>query len=152
MPLFQNSVEVDAISGRFCQETPGTPCDPQVQTLISIAESFGYPLKLAKGWKGNDSCELTGSISPSFANLTSLEWIDLSNNNLTGSIPTELTTLPKLKILDVSNNNINGDVPKFSGSVNVVTTGNANIGTKSLFHRLVELLQKKNKGTLAKKE
>ncbi|KAJ4901290.1 Leucine-rich repeat protein kinase family protein [Raphanus sativus] len=49
MPLFQNSVKVDAISGRFCQETPGTPCDPQVQILISIAESFGFPLKLAKG-------------------------------------------------------------------------------------------------------
>ncbi|KAJ4901294.1 Leucine-rich repeat protein kinase family protein [Raphanus sativus] len=156
MPLFQNSVAVDAIANTnsFCLDTPGTPCDPRVQTLLSVAESFGYPVKLAKSWKGNDPCgwigitcsgsdvtvvdlgrqELTGSISPSFAKLTSLETINLSNNQLTGSIPTELTTLRKLRKLDVSNNNINGDVPKFTESVNVVTSGNANIGTKYLSH------------------
>ncbi|KAL0889466.1 hypothetical protein Bca101_013449 [Brassica carinata] len=175
MPLFDKSVAVDAITNTnsFCLDTPGAPCDPRVDALISIAESFGYPLKLAKSWRGNDPCnswlgitcsgsnvtavnlerqELTGTISPSFAKLTSLETIFLSNNSLSGSIPTELTTLPKLRTLDVSHNNINGDVPKFNESVNVVTAGNANIGKKDRFHRLVELLEKMNKGTLAKKE
>ncbi|KAG2261662.1 hypothetical protein Bca52824_068741 [Brassica carinata] len=175
LPLFDKSVAVDAITNtnNFCLDTPGAPCDPRVDALISIAESFGYPLKLAKSWRGNDPCnswlgitcsgsnvtvvnlesqELTGTISPSFAKLTSLETIFLSNNSLTGSIPTELTTLPKLRTLDVSHNNINGDVPKFNESVNVVTAGNANIGKKDRFHRLVELLEKMIKGTLAKKE
>ncbi|KAJ4901296.1 Leucine-rich repeat protein kinase family protein [Raphanus sativus] len=151
-PLFAKSVSVDVIANTnsFCLDTAGTPCDPRVEILLSIAESFGYPVKLAVSWKGNDPCggswigitcsgsnitvvnlgrhELTGTISPSFAKLTSLETINLSNNRLTGSIPTELTTLPKLRTLDVSNNDIYGDVPKFRGSVNLVTTGNLNIG------------------------
>ncbi|CAF2090756.1 receptor-like kinase TMK2 [Brassica rapa] len=167
-PLFENSDVLDPVSGNsFCLDTPGTPCDPRVETLLSIAESFGYPVKLATAWRGNDPCdswpgitcsgsdvtvvnlrrfELTGTISPSFAKLTSLETIDLSNNNLTGSIPTELTTLPMLRTLNVSINNINGAVPTFSASVNVVTSGNANIGKDGpVPHPLVELLQKMNK-------
>ncbi|KAH0869484.1 hypothetical protein HID58_076506 [Brassica napus] len=150
-PLFKNSdAFVPIFNGNsFCLDTPGTPCDPRVETLLSIAESFGYPVMLAMSWTGNDPCdswtgitcsgsdvtmvklrrlELTGTISPSFAKLTSLETIDLSNNNLTGNIPTELTTLPMLRTLNVSINNINGAVPTFSASVNVVTSGNANIG------------------------
>ncbi|CDY52761.1 BnaC02g47770D [Brassica napus] len=150
-PQFGKSVGVDVITNtnRFCLETPGTPCDPRVSTLLSVAESLGYPVKLATSWKGNDPCNswlgitcsgsnvtvvnlgrqgLTGTISPSFAKITSLETINLSDNYLTGSIPNELTTLPKLKTLDVSDNNIYGYVPKFGGGVNVVTTGNANIG------------------------
>ncbi|KAG5411546.1 hypothetical protein IGI04_007865 [Brassica rapa subsp. trilocularis] len=150
-PQFGKSVGVDVITNtnRFCLETPGTPCDPRVSTLLSVAESLGYPVKLATSWKGNDPCNswlgitcsgsnvtvvnlgrqgLTGTISPSFAKITSLETINLSDNYLTGSIPNELTTLPKLKTLDVSDNNIYGDVPKFGIGVNVVTTGNANIG------------------------
>ena len=71
--------------------------------------------------------ELTGSISPSFAKLVSLETINLSNNKLSGSIPKKLTTLPKLRMLDVSNNDFYGGVPKFREGVNVVTTGNLNI-------------------------
>ncbi|KAL0657746.1 hypothetical protein Bca4012_078331 [Brassica carinata] len=149
-PLFQKSVSVDAVAktNSFCLDTAGAPCDPRVETLLSIAESFGYPEKLAMSWKGNDPCgswlgitcsgsnvtvvnlgrqELTGSISPSFAKLDSLETINLSNNKLSGSIPEELTTLPKLRTLDVSNNDFYGGVPKFRESVNVVTTGNLNI-------------------------
>ncbi|CAF1998373.1 BnaC07g21060D [Brassica napus] len=168
-PLFENSdAFVPIFNGNsFCLDTPGTPCDPRVETLLSIAESLGYPVKLAMSWTGNDPCdswtgitcsgsdvtvvnlrrfELTGTISPSFAKLTSLETIDLSNNNLTGSIPTELTTLPMLRTLNVSINNINGAVPTFSASVNVVTSGNANIGKDGpVSHPLVELLQKVNK-------
>ncbi|CAH8348805.1 unnamed protein product [Eruca vesicaria subsp. sativa] len=151
-PQFEKSVGVDILTtntNSFCLGTPGTPCDPRVSTLLSVAESLGYPVKLATSWKGNDPCAswigitcagsnvtvvnlgrqgLTGSISPSFAKITSLETINLSNNNLSGIIPNELTTLPKLKMLDVSNNDIYGDVPKFEAGVKVVTTGNRNIG------------------------
>ncbi|KAJ4901287.1 Leucine-rich repeat protein kinase family protein [Raphanus sativus] len=149
-PFFNKSGAVYT-NNSFCLATHGAPCDPRVQTLISIAESFGYPLKLAMSWTGNDPCvsslwlgincsgstvtgvnlgrqELTGTISPSFGQLTSLQAIDLSNNRLTGSIPEVLTDLPRLNTLDVSNNNISCLVPMFSGSVKVVTSGNANIG------------------------
>ncbi|CAN7102342.1 unnamed protein product [Brassica rapa subsp. narinosa] len=148
-PLFDKSVSVDVVAktNSFCLDTPGAPCDSRVETLLSIAESFGYPVKLAMSWKGNDPCgwlgitcsgsnvtvvnlgrqELMGSISPSFAKLDSLETINLSNNKLSGSIPKELTTLPKLRMLDVSNNDFYGGVPKFREGVNVVTTGNLNI-------------------------
>ncbi|KAF2551706.1 hypothetical protein F2Q68_00036095 [Brassica cretica] len=51
-----------------------------------------------------------------------------------------------LRTLNVSINNINGAVPTFSGSVNVVTSGNADIGKDGpVSHPLVELLQKMNK-------
>ncbi|KAF8117050.1 hypothetical protein N665_0012s0063 [Sinapis alba] len=150
-PQFDKSVGFDVVTNtnRFCLDTPGTPCDPRVIILLSVAESLVYPVKLAMSWKGNNPCDgwlgitcsgsnvtvvnlgrqgLTGTISPSLAKITSLETINLSDNNITGSIPKELTTLPKLKTLDVSNNNIYGGVPKFGVSVNVVTTGNVNIG------------------------
>ncbi|CAH8363521.1 unnamed protein product [Eruca vesicaria subsp. sativa] len=150
-PLFGKFVSADVVvkTNSFCLDTPGVACDPRVSTLVSIAEGFGYPVELAKSWKGNDPCDgwigitcsgsnvtvvnlgrqgLKGTISPSFAELSSLETINLSNNNLNGSIPEELTKLSKLRTLDVSNNDISGELPKFRGSVNVVTAGNVNFG------------------------
>uniref|UniRef100_A0A0D3DA69 Leucine-rich repeat-containing N-terminal plant-type domain-containing protein n=1 Tax=Brassica oleracea var. oleracea TaxID=109376 RepID=A0A0D3DA69_BRAOL len=70
-PLFENSLAWDTCSGSNV-------------TLINLGRE-----------------ELTGTISPSLAKLTSLETIFLSNNQLTGSIPTELTTLPRLRTLEV---------------------------------------------------
>ncbi|XP_010424954.1 PREDICTED: receptor-like kinase TMK3 [Camelina sativa] len=150
-PLFGKSVGVDIFkkTNSFCTDAPGGPCDTRVDILLSVAESFGYPVKLADSWKGNDPCVnwvgitcsgsnitvvnlrkqgLSGTISSSLANLTSLETINLSDNDLSGPIPAELTTLPKLRTLDVSNNDIFGTPPKFRETVNVVITGNANIG------------------------
>ncbi|VVB03830.1 unnamed protein product [Arabis nemorensis] len=150
-PLFGKSVGADMFPGTnsFCLDTAGVACDPRVEILLSVAESFGYPVKLAEAWQGNDPCVnwvgitcsgsnitvvnlrkqgLSGTISRSLAKLTSLETINLSDNDLSGTIPTELTTLPKLKTLDVSNNNIYGVKPKFGANVNVVTDGNADFG------------------------
>ncbi|KAK6146704.1 hypothetical protein DH2020_020573 [Rehmannia glutinosa] len=110
----------------------------------------GYPTTFAENWKGNDPCAaswkgitcnsgnitvvnfhgmgLSGIISPSFSQITSLQRLILSNNNLTGTIPNELTTLPNLVALDVSNNQIYGKVPSFRSNVLVNTDGNVNIG------------------------
>ncbi|CAF2090782.1 unnamed protein product [Brassica napus] len=131
-------VEVDLLNNDFSGPIPDL-------SGLQYLRSFN----LATAWRGNDPCdswpgitcsgsdvtvvnlrrfELTGTITPSFAKLTSLETIDLSNNNLIGSISTKLTTLPMLRTVNVSINNINGAVPTFSASVNVVTSGNANIG------------------------
>lgn len=127
------TVDIDSGNG-FCLNDPG-PCSPLVTTLLQVASGFGYPLELAK-WAGNNPCgspqwpdlicnkmdvtqirlhgkNLSGMISPAFANLTRLQWLDLSNNQLTGVIPDSLTTLANLNYLDVSNNRLTGQVPDF---------------------------------------
>ncbi|KAL6659781.1 hypothetical protein ACP70R_002610 [Stipagrostis hirtigluma subsp. patula] len=150
MPVFTaDGVKVEMDNGNgFCQNKVNVPCDPLVITLLDVASGFGYPLVLAQSWTGNNPCDsgnrwlglscvstdvvsinlakknLSGMISPAFANLTKLGRLDLSNNNLTGVIPDALTKLPNLKLLDVSNNGLTGQVPKFKDSVNVVATGN----------------------------
>lgn len=150
LPEFSSGVKVELDNNKFCKTTPG-PCDSQVTILLSVAGALGYPTTLADSWLGNDacqqwafiSCDLTeknvtivnfakrgfsGTISPAFANLTSLRNLYLNGNNLTGSIPNSLTTLTQLQVLDVSNNNLTGDIPKFGDGVKVTTSGNLLLG------------------------
>ncbi|KAK4786552.1 hypothetical protein SAY86_010385 [Trapa natans] len=152
IPAFSKTVTVDmAYGNRFCLQTPG-PCDSRVTTLLSIAQSMGYPVKFAENWLGNNPCDtsdswwgiscsgenitvinfqamgLTGSISPKFSMITSLQKLILKNNNLSGTIPSELTALPNLQLLDVSNNRLQGVIPAFSNKVNLITEGNPKIG------------------------
>ncbi|XP_054806530.1 receptor-like kinase TMK4 [Prosopis cineraria] len=148
MPEFGKGVQVTLEGNSFCKSSQGS-CDDRVTTLLEIAAAFGYPIKLADSWDGNDPCNdwssivctdgkittvnmarqnFGGTISPAFANLTDLRNLYLNGNNLTGSIPESLTTLPQLKILDVSNNNLSGKVPKFSSKVKLTSTGNLLLG------------------------
>ncbi|KAJ9540950.1 hypothetical protein OSB04_027456 [Centaurea solstitialis] len=150
MPKFKDSVSVDMVkdSNSFCLPEPGE-CDPRVNVLLSIAKSMDYSVKFANSWKGNDPCadwfgiscsdgnvtivnlqkmELTGTISPDFSELKSLQRLVLANNNLTGTIPEALTTLPALTELDLSNNNLYGKVPVFKKNLVVKTDGNPDIG------------------------
>ncbi|KAL5070951.1 hypothetical protein RYX36_021838 [Vicia faba] len=153
-PKFQNGVTVDNdLSGTnsFCTEGAGQPCSPLVNALLSVVEPLGYPYILAQTWKGNDPCGgntwkgvvcsggnisiidfrnlgFSGSVSPSFASLSSVTKLLLSNNNLTGTIPNELANMPALKEIDVSNNSLYGQIPKFRGDVVVNTDGNPDIG------------------------
>ncbi|CAN1312656.1 Receptor protein kinase TMK1 [Linum perenne] len=148
-PKFNSSVEADIKEiNRFCLDKAGAECDIRVNNLLSAVEGFGYPRVLAESWGGNDPCDswkgvqclgkdiivvnfngmgLTGSISPGFSSITSLQKLILSNNNLTGTIPSELSKLPNLKVLDVSRNNLHGKVPIFNGT-SVITDGNPDIG------------------------
>ncbi|XP_020226085.1 receptor-like kinase TMK4 [Cajanus cajan] len=149
VPSFGKGVQftLDGINS-FCRKDAG-PCDSRVTTMLDIAKDFGYPLKLANSWSGNDPCNdwsfvvcaegkiitvnlakqnLTGTISPAFANLTDLRNLYLSGNNLEGSIPGSLTSLAQLEVLDVSNNNLSGDVPKFSSKVRFNAAGNDLLG------------------------
>ncbi|GFZ00351.1 leucine-rich repeat protein kinase family protein [Actinidia rufa] len=153
-PKFDSSVEVDLITGTnsFCLSDPGVACDSRVGSLLSVAQSVGYPKIFAENWKGNDPCTpwlgltcangnitvvnfqklgLTGTISPNFSLITSLQRLILASNNLTGTIPDELTTLPNLRELDVSNNQIYGKIPSFMSNVLVKTDGNPDIGKDS---------------------
>ncbi|KAI4307681.1 hypothetical protein L6164_030843 [Bauhinia variegata] len=150
MPVFKAGVTVDMSKGsnRFCLPSPGD-CDPRVNTLLSIVELMGYPQSFADSWNGNDPCQdwigitcidgnitvvnfqrmgLTGTISPAFASLPSLQRIILADNNLTGTIPEKLTSLPLLTELNVANNQLYGKVPTFRSNINLVTTGNKDIG------------------------
>ncbi|OAY60554.1 receptor protein kinase TMK1 [Manihot esculenta] len=150
MPEFKSSVFVDMTkdSNSFCLPSPGD-CDSRVNTLLLIVKSMGYPRRFAQSWKGNDPCAdwigitciqgnitvvnfqkmgLTGTISPEFSSLKSLQRLVLDDNNLTGSIPEELTTLPALKELDVSNNLLSGKIPLFKSNVMLNTKGNPDIG------------------------
>ncbi|KAD3337046.1 hypothetical protein E3N88_32566 [Mikania micrantha] len=152
LPVFKSVVHADlgADNNSFCLPKPG-PCDPQVNILLEIARSFGYPMLLAKSWKGNDAClnwgfvscdlseknvtnlsflnlNFSGFISPAFANLTALKILSLGNNNLSGPIPKILTSLPDLQLLDVSNNNLSGEIPMFSHKVKFLHSGNPFLG------------------------
>lgn len=152
-PSFSKSVKLDMIPGTnsFCLDTPGEACDPTVNSLLAVAKDMGYPTQFASNWGGNDPCtwsgiscingnitvvnypamKLTGTISPNFSSITSLQKLILSNNNLTGSIPVELTSLPNLQLLDLSNNSLSGFVPSFRNNVLVKVDGNPNIGKPS---------------------
>ncbi|XAR73576.1 Non-specific serine/threonine protein kinase [Bertholletia excelsa] len=150
MPKFADSVAVDMAkdTNSFCLPQPGD-CDPRVMTLLSIVKSLNYPSRLAESWNGNDPCaewfgitcndgnitivnfqkmNLTGTISPEFAAIKSLQRLILADNNLTGSIPQQLTTLPAFTELDVADNNIYGKVPSFRSNVKINTNGNLDIG------------------------
>jgi len=54
---------------------------------------------------------LTGAISSSICNASSLELLVLSNNKLSGSIPQCLVSLPKLSDLSLESNRLNGTLP-----------------------------------------
>ncbi|GLJ55631.1 hypothetical protein SUGI_1194780 [Cryptomeria japonica] len=129
----------------FCQSEPGKPCAPEVTALLDFLATVNYPVDLAGSWAGNDPCnlwlgitctsgrvstislpnrQLTGKISPSLVNLSSLKIIKLNVNNLSGEIPANLTQLKYLSALDVSDNNLSPPVPTFAASVDVRYDGN----------------------------
>ncbi|CAN0890755.1 Receptor protein kinase TMK1 [Linum grandiflorum] len=153
VPEFKSSVAVDMVkdSNSFCLPTPGQ-CDSRVNVLLSIVKDMGYPRRFAEKWKGNDPCAdwlgiscsgdnitvvnfqkmgLSGTISPDFASLTSLQRLVLADNNLTGTIPKELASLPMLKEVNVANNHIYGKAPVFKHAVDLKTDGNKDIGKDS---------------------
>ncbi|KAL2930702.1 Receptor-like kinase TMK4 [Bienertia sinuspersici] len=149
VPEFPKTVNLTLQNNKFCKDTPGD-CDPQVSTLLQVAGDLGHPVKLADGWTGNDACNFwtfvtcnsnkevvivnfakqgySGTISPAFANLTSLLYLLLNDNNLTGVIPGSLASLHKLRKIDVSSNDLSGKIPTFKPGVSLLTSGNKNIG------------------------
>ncbi|XP_031491885.1 receptor protein kinase TMK1-like [Nymphaea colorata] len=151
VPTFGKGVKVDNLPGsnRFC---PGD-CDPRIVVLLSVVSALGYPAVLADSWKGNDPCDewrgiscdpkgnitvvnfqnqgFSGTISPDFAKILSLDKLLLANNNLSGSIPPEITALPALTTLDVSNNSLSGKIPAFSKNVLLEISGNPMLGKEA---------------------
>ncbi|KAH7351804.1 hypothetical protein KP509_19G015100 [Ceratopteris richardii] len=152
IPSIKNLSNYTYSGNDFCIEKVGSSCGPEVTALLSFLEGVNFPGKLLESWVGNDPCsswqgitcdfsdksvtainlpksQLSGTISPSLGNLTSLSKLVLSGNNLTGTIPESLTKLKSLVLVDVRDNNLYGPVPTFNSSqVKLDTSGNANIG------------------------
>lgn len=145
LPAFAPSV-VNADSTTFCAAA-GKPCPAKVNSLLDFLAAAGWPQQVAVTWIGPDPCNgwigvscdptsgeivsiilqsygLTGTISPSLANLTSLSTLVLTKNALTGPVPAEITKLPLLKTVDVSNNNLTGPLPLFPSTVKFTYLGN----------------------------
>ncbi|KAI5081396.1 hypothetical protein GOP47_0004579 [Adiantum capillus-veneris] len=152
IPSISNSSSYFYSGNSFCVEKVGASCEAEVTALLSFLDGVNYATRLLNSWVGNNPCaswqgitcdssqknviainlpksQLTGTISPSLGNLTSLSKLILSGNNLTGTIPASLTKLSGLVLVDVSNNNLYGPVPAFDTTkVKLDTSGNANIG------------------------
>ncbi|CAL1403792.1 unnamed protein product [Linum trigynum] len=146
IPKFKAS-KVSYASNSFCQSKPGLSCAEQVNVLLDFVADLNYPVSIASEWSGNDPCgvpwpglncdanskvsvinlprrNLTGTLSPSLAKLTSLLHVNLQGNNITGSIPENFTSLEALRVLDVSGNNLSPPLPKFHDGVKLVIDGN----------------------------
>ncbi|KDP23101.1 hypothetical protein JCGZ_00527 [Jatropha curcas] len=146
IPMFKAG-KVSCASNSFCQSKSGVLCAPQVNALLDFLGRLNYPLNLVSEWTGNDPCQqpwfglncdlkskvsvislprhnLTGTLSPSIAELDSLVQIILGGNQVYGTIPSNLTKLNSLRLLDISRNNFSPPLPKFQRSVKLVIDGN----------------------------
>lgn len=144
IPKFK-AAKVSFASNAFCQSIPGVPCAPEVAALLDFLSGSSYPPRLVSSWKDNDPCSswlgvgcdpngkvsslvlpnynLTGTLSPSVAKLSSLAQIKLERNNLSGTVPGNWTGLKSLTTLDLSDNNISPPLPNFT-TVRVNIDGN----------------------------
>ncbi|KAL5824008.1 hypothetical protein ACOSQ4_021908 [Xanthoceras sorbifolium] len=69
---------------------------------------------------------LTGVIPPSFCNLSSIEYLDLSDNSLYGKVPQCLGNSTTIVVLDMRTNYFHGSLPQIFGRHNKLTTLNLN--------------------------
>ncbi|KAL5757687.1 hypothetical protein ACOSP7_020298 [Xanthoceras sorbifolium] len=109
----------------------GDPCAPEAYMWGGLNCSFdGSTPRITS--LNLSSSGLKGEISQYLFNLTSLEVLDLSNNNLTGPVSDVLAQLP-LRVLNLEGNNLTGSVPvallerSNNGSLSLSTTGNPNL-------------------------
>ncbi|KAK4741923.1 hypothetical protein SAY87_025511 [Trapa incisa] len=146
IPRFK-AVNVSYTSNCFCLSLLGVQCAPHVDALLDFLAAVNYPENLVTQWVGNDPCEgpwfglscdlkskvsiinlprhnLSGTLSPSIADLDSLVEIRLAGNELHGQVPHSYTELKMLRLLDLSGNSLESPLPKFLDSVKVVITGN----------------------------
>lgn len=89
-------------------------------TLYAIATSTGDTLALptASGGSGtNVGIGLTGAFPGVLGRLTSLQYLDLSNNRLTGPIPPEIGKLAKMQNLSLTANELSGPIPGELGNL-----------------------------------
>nr|POF06790.1 putative lrr receptor-like serine/threonine-protein kinase [Quercus suber] len=76
--------------------------------VVCSTEGFVVSLEMA-------SVGLSGTLSPSIANLSHLQTMLLQNNRLSGPIPAEIGKLSELQMLDLSQNQFVGEIPSSLG-------------------------------------
>ncbi|MBA0838896.1 hypothetical protein Goarm_004680 [Gossypium armourianum] len=77
----------------------GDPCGPKNYTWEGLECNYSVSLPLRIISLNLTSSGLSGIISASFANISSIESLDLSNNHLSGPVPKFLKELKSLKFL-----------------------------------------------------
>ncbi|XVE66033.1 hypothetical protein DITRI_Ditri08aG0049000 [Diplodiscus trichospermus] len=92
----------------------GDPCLPLNYTWTGVTCSEGERIRVIA--LNLTSMGLSGSLSPSIANLTALSGIWLGNNNFSGIIP-DLSSLKLLEILHLEDNQLNGRIPSSLGDI-----------------------------------
>ncbi|XP_055807344.1 receptor protein kinase TMK1-like [Solanum dulcamara] len=151
IPNFK-ATNVSYQSNSFCQTKI---CAPEVMALLEFVDELNYPSKLVESWSGDNPCDgpwwglscdinqkvivinlpksnLSGTLSPSIAQLDSLTHIYLGSNNISGSIPSSWTNLKHLILLDLSNNHISLPLPKFTPPLKLVLSGNSLLNSSPL--------------------
>ncbi|XP_009767611.1 receptor-like kinase TMK4 [Nicotiana tabacum] len=154
IPNFK-ATNVSYRSNSFCQTKIGALCNTEVMALLEFLDELNYPSKLVESWSGNNPCDgpwwglscddnqkvivinlpksnLSGTLSPSIANLDSLTHIYLGSNNISGSIPSSWTSLKHLVLLDLSNNNLSLPLPKFTAPLKLDLSGNSLLNSSPL--------------------
>ncbi|GER35086.1 leucine-rich receptor-like protein kinase family protein [Striga asiatica] len=90
-----------------CTKWKGVSCDPITGRVVSLTRT-GYT---SDDDDSPDTPTMSGKLSPSLGNLTSLQLLDLSNLQfLSGPIPTELGGLANLTKIFLNNNNLTGPI------------------------------------------
>ncbi|KAJ0974281.1 hypothetical protein J5N97_016246 [Dioscorea zingiberensis] len=102
-PFFQSlssqHPSLSSINGSSnCCSWPGVSCD-------KLSRVIGLDLHNMK---------LRATITPSLANLSQLQWLNLSSNSFSGSVPFQLFQLQQLQRLDLSLNSLSGPIPSNS--------------------------------------
>ncbi|KAK8706986.1 hypothetical protein V6N13_058055 [Hibiscus sabdariffa] len=90
----------------------GDPCGPKNYTWEGLECNYDVSLPPRIVSLNLSSSGLSGMISASFGNLSSMQSLDLSNNHLTGPVPEFLEELKSLKFLNLEGNQLLGSVPK----------------------------------------
>ncbi|CAL5338305.1 hypothetical protein CsSME_00021809 [Camellia sinensis var. sinensis] len=84
--------------------------DPCYWRMVTCSDGYVSTL-------GLPSQSLTGTLSPSIANLSNLQSVLLQNNAISGPIPAAIGKLEKLQTLDLSSNKFNGEIPSSLGDL-----------------------------------
>ncbi|THF98901.1 hypothetical protein TEA_022108 [Camellia sinensis var. sinensis] len=84
--------------------------DPCYWRMVTCSDGYVSTL-------GLPSQSLTGTLSPSIANLSNLQSVLLQNNAISGHIPVAIGKLEKLQTLYLSSNKFNGEIPSSLGDL-----------------------------------
>ncbi|GAB4843424.1 hypothetical protein Ancab_013386 [Ancistrocladus abbreviatus] len=115
--ITRDAIALESVKSSFQNPPPdwnGDPCLPAGYSWTGITCSFGPRIRVVSLNLMNMG--LSGSLSPSIANLTALNSILLGHNCLAGPIP-DLRTLRHLEILGLENNQFNGAIPSSLGDI-----------------------------------